>query len=164
MTGETPHSWTGRVLALDLGKRRIGLAISDPMGVTAQGLPTLERTRIRDDIAFLAAIIEDREVSLILLGYPLNMSGTEGRQAAYVREFAERLGKATGVPVRYWDERLTTVQANRVLKESGISIEKRARAVDRLSAVILLESYLDSLPSSDFLPDPEESDPTEESE
>jgi putative Holliday junction resolvase len=78
------------------------------------------------------------------MGNPLHMSGHEGRQSAYAREFAERLAKHTGVEIKFWDERLTTVEAQRVLRSSGISIEKRARAVDRLSAVILLESYLDS--------------------
>jgi putative Holliday junction resolvase len=134
----------GRILALDLGKKRIGLALSDPLGVTAQGLPTLQRTRIREDLAALEQIIREHDVRLILLGHPLNMSGTEGRQAAYTREFADRLAARTGVEVRLWDERLTSVEAERVLKESGISIQKRARAVDRLAAVILLESYLDS--------------------
>ena len=133
----------GRILALDLGKKRIGLAVSDPLGITAQGLPTLQRTNIREDLAALARLIGEHEVRLILMGHPLHMSGREGRQAEYTREFAERLAQRTGLEIRFWDERLTTVAAKRVLRESGISIEKRARAVDRLAAVILLESYLD---------------------
>ena len=134
-----------RILALDFGKRRIGLAVSDELGITAQGLDTLERTRIRDDIEHLAQLIAEKNVSLILMGNPLHMSGAESRQAQYVRDFATRLSERTGVKVEFWDERLTTVAAQRVLKESGISIQKRAQAVDRLAAVILLESYLDSL-------------------
>lgn len=134
-----------RVLAIDLGKRRIGLAISDELGITAQGLDTLQRARIREDIARLVELIHEKNVSLILMGNPLHMSGHEGRQTEYARDFAERLEKAAGVPVQFWDERLTTVEAQRVLKESGVSIEKRAQAVDRLAAVILLESYLDSI-------------------
>jgi putative Holliday junction resolvase len=137
----------GRVLALDLGKRRIGLALSDELGVTAQGLETLQRTNIREDLARLAKLASSKNVSLFLLGNPLHMSGREGRGAVHAREFGERLEAATGIPIQLWDERLTTVQAQRVLRESGISIEKRAKAVDRLSAVILLESYLDSRPS-----------------
>jgi putative Holliday junction resolvase len=132
------------VLALDVGARRIGLAISDALGITAQGLDTLERTNIREDLGRLEAIARDREVSLILVGHPLHMSGREGRQAQYVRDFADRLKERIGIPVQFWDERLTTVQAGRVLRESGISIRKRAKAVDRLAAVLLLESYLDS--------------------
>jgi putative holliday junction resolvase len=134
-----------RILALDLGKKRIGLAISDPLGITAQGLPNLERTRKRADLDALDRLVREREVGLILMGNPINMGGAEGRQSAWVREFAAALERRTGIPVKLWDERLTTVAANRVLRESGISIEKRAAAVDRLSAVILLGSYLDSL-------------------
>jgi putative Holliday junction resolvase len=134
----------GRVLALDLGKRRIGLALSDELGVTAQGLETLERTNIRTDLARLSELVLQREVTTILIGNPLHMSGHEGRQAVHAREFGARLQAATGLPVEFWDERLTTVEAQRVLRQSGISIEKRAKAVDRLAAVILLESYLDS--------------------
>ena len=134
----------GRVLALDLGKRRIGLALSDELGVTAQGLETLERTNIRSDLARLAEVASSNHVSLILVGNPLHMSGRESRQTEHARDFGARLHDATGLPVEFWDERLTTVEAQRVLRESGISIEKRAKAVDRLAAVILLESYLDS--------------------
>ncbi len=134
----------GRVLALDLGKRRIGLALSDPLGITAQGLQTLERSNIREDLAALARLISEHDVRLILMGNPLHMSGDESRQSQYTREFAERLQASTGLPIEFRDERLTTVEAERVLKQSCISIQKRAKAVDRLAAVILLESYLDS--------------------
>jgi putative Holliday junction resolvase len=136
---------SGRILALDLGKRRIGLAVSDELGITAQGMETLHRTNIREDLAALAKLAIDRNVSLILMGHPLHMSGDESRQAQYTRDFAKRLEAVTGLPTKFWDERLTSVEAERVLRQSGISIEKRARAVDRLAAVILLESYLDSL-------------------
>ena len=152
------YNWTGvdlqanreerRILALDLGKKRIGLALSDPLGITAQGLPTLERTNIRQDLDHLARLIEQQGVRLILMGHPLHMSGREGRQAEYTRDFAERLGERTGVEVRFWDERLTTVEAERVLRSSGISIAKRARAVDMLAAQILLQSYLSQEPAS----------------
>jgi putative holliday junction resolvase len=134
----------GRILALDLGKKRIGLALSDPLGITAQGLPTLQRVNIRTDLDALATLIADREVSQILMGQPLHMSGDEGRQVEYTREFAGRLAERTGLEVKFWDERWTTVAAQRVLKESGASTGKRSKAVDRLSAVILLSSYLDS--------------------
>ncbi|MEO7649126.1 MAG: Holliday junction resolvase RuvX [Bryobacteraceae bacterium] len=138
-----PHS---RILALDLGKRRIGLAVSDELGLTAQGLHTLERKNMRTDLAILERVMEEKSVQSILMGNPLHMrSGDESRQAGWVREFGEALESRTGRPVRYWDERLTTVEASRVLRDSGISIEKRARAVDQLSAVILLQSYLDYL-------------------
>jgi putative Holliday junction resolvase len=134
-----------RILALDLGKKRIGLAISDPLGITAQGLPNLVRVNKRTDFAALEQLIRERQVSLILMGNPINMRGDEGRQSGWVREFAQALETRTGLAVKLWDERLTSVEAGRVLRSSGISIEKRAAAVDRLSAVILLQSYLDSL-------------------
>ncbi len=140
MTTEKP-----RILALDLGRKRIGLAISDPLRITAQGLPNLERTNKRTDLAALDALVKQREVGMLLMGNPINMRGAEGRQSQWVREFAAALEAHTRVPVKLWDERLTSVEAGRVLRESGISIEKRAAAVDRLSAVILLQSYLDSL-------------------
>lgn len=137
-----PHP---RILALDVGKRRIGLAVSDPLGITAQGLPNLERSNKRSDLDTLDRLARDREVGLFLMGNPVNMGGAEGRQSAWVREFAGALERRTGLPVKLWDERLTTVEAGRVLRASGVSIQKRAAAVDRLSAVILLQSYLDSL-------------------
>jgi putative Holliday junction resolvase len=144
-TVESSNQLSGRILALDLGKKRIGLAISDELGITAQGIETLYRTNNREDLARLHEIIRDNKVTLLLMGHPLHMSGRESRQADYTREFAERLKAQTGVDIVYWDERLTSVEAGRVLRQSGISIEKRARAVDRLAAVLLLESYLDSL-------------------
>jgi len=134
-----------RILALDLGKKRVGLAISDPFGITAQGLPNLVRINKRADLAALAGLIAERQVGLVLMGNPIGMRGVEGRQSAWVREFGGALEKYAGVPVKLWDERLTSLEAGRVLRSSGISIEKRAAAVDRLSAVILLQSYLDAI-------------------
>jgi len=138
-----------RILALDVGKRRIGVAVSDELGLTAQGLDTIQRTNTREDYAVIARLASEKEVGMILIGNPVNMSGQEGRQAEWVRRFAEGLGSRCGLPTQLWDERLTSVEAGRVLRQSGISIEKRARAVDRLSAVILLQSYLDSLAMAD---------------
>ena len=134
-----------RILALDLGKKRIGLAISDPLGITAQGLPNLVRTNKRADLAALEDLAREHQVSMFLVGNPINMGGAEGRQSGWVREFAAAMEARTGLPVKFWDERLTSVEAGRVLRSSGVSIAKRAAAVDRLSAVILLQSYLDSL-------------------
>lgn len=138
-------SATARILALDLGKKRIGMAISDPLGITAQGLPNLNRVNKRSDLAELDRLAREREVGLILMGNPKNMGGSEGRQSRWAREFAGAIEERIGLPVKFWDERLTSVEAGRVLRSSGISIEKRAAAVDRLSAVILLQSYLDSI-------------------
>lgn len=143
----------GRILALDVGKKRIGLAISDALGITAQGLPTFARTRIREDLSRLIELMRDREVTLLLIGKPLHMSGQNSRQGEYTVEFGERLRQKSGLPVVYWDERLTTVEAERVLRAGGATLEQRKKAVDRLAAVLLLESYLDSIseaPGGDF--------------
>lgn len=118
------------------------MALSDPLGLSAQGLPTLERVNLRTDLDTIGRIAAQNGVSLVVIGYPLHMDGREGRQTALAREFGEKLTARTGLEVRYWDERLTSVEAERVLKASGISIAKRARAVDRLAAQILLENYL----------------------
>lgn len=141
------HS-TGRILALDLGKRRIGLAVSDELRLTAQGLETLERTGIRADLTRLSLLASERGVTLILIGNPLRLDGAEGAQSAWARQFAGKLRDRTGLPVELWDERLTTVEAERVLRQSGISREKRGAAVDRLAAVVLLQSYLDAIAAS----------------
>lgn len=135
-----------RILAFDLGKRRIGLALTDPLRITAQGMDTFERTNIREDIARLAALVQEKDVSLMLFGNPLHMSGHESRQTEYVRVFADRLSAATGVPYEMWDERLTSVEAERMLRQGGLN-ERRDRKgmVDKLSAIILLNSYLASL-------------------
>ncbi|MCS7025970.1 MAG: Holliday junction resolvase RuvX [Bryobacteraceae bacterium] len=133
-----------RVLGLDVGLRRVGVAISDPLGLTAQGLDTLERTNLRQDLARLSALAKQHGVELIIVGHPLHLSGKQGRQAELIQQFASKLAERSGLPVQLWDERLTTLVANQVLRESGLSRQKRARAVDRLSAVLILQSYLDS--------------------
>lgn len=132
----------GRILALDVGKKRIGLAISDELGITAQGIQTLQRTRIREDLANLKQITDNLEVKTLLIGKPLHMSGDESRQSEYTREFADRLYQHLGLPVVFWDERLTSAEAERILRMAGASLEQRKKAVDRMSAVLLLESYL----------------------
>ena len=130
------------MLALDVGKKRIGLAISDELGITAQGLETLQRSRIREDLERLGSIVKSSNVQALLVGRPLHMSGSESRQSEYTREFADRLGNYLGIPVVYWDERLTSAEAERMLRTAGASLEEKRRAVDRLAAVLLLESYL----------------------
>ncbi|MDP9053301.1 MAG: Holliday junction resolvase RuvX [Acidobacteriota bacterium] len=134
----------GRILALDLGKKRIGLALSDELGITAQGLETLEREGRRDDIEVLRRMVVEKNVRLILMGDPLHMSGAQSRQGDYTREFARELEYKTGLPIRFWDERWTSREAERTLRGSGIAHGDRKPAIDRLSAVILLQSYLDS--------------------
>ena len=133
----------GRVLALDVGKKRIGLAVSDELGITAQGIETLQRIRIRDDLENLKQIASGYNVQLLVVGRPLHMSGSESPQSEYTREFAGRLEQHLALPLIFWDERLTSAEAERALRETGASLQQRKRAVDRLAAVLLLESYLE---------------------
>jgi putative Holliday junction resolvase len=133
---------TGRILAIDYGARRMGLAVSDPLGITAQGIDTLERKNKRADFARLEQTIRDYEVKEIVLGYPLRMSGEAGTQSEKVAEFAETLRQRFHLPVHLWDERLTSAEANRLLREAEVSSRKRAQAVDRMAAVLILQSFL----------------------
>ena len=132
------------MLALDVGKKRIGLAVSDELGITAQGIETLERTRIREDLAKLKDIAERWNVERVLVGKPLHMSGSESAQSQYTKEFAGRVSSYLRLPVVFWDERLTSAEAERMLRQAGASLGRRKKAVDRLAAVLLLESYLES--------------------
>ncbi len=146
----------GRVLALDVGKKRIGLAVSDELGCTAQGIETLIRTRIREDLAALEQIAAQWNVHTLLVGKPLHMSGDESRQSEYTREFAARLSQRLALPVVYWDERLSSKEAERLMREGGASLAQSRQAVDRMSAVLILESYLGFLENerlSESLPD-----------
>jgi len=141
---DTPSTVSSRrVLALDVGTRRIGLAVSDPLGITAQGLETLQRTNKRTDFAHLRRVIDQYEVKEIVVGLPLRMSGAEGTQSGKMRAFAEDLDKKFGLPVHLWDERLTSAEANRFLRETELSIEKRGKAVDRMAAMLILQGWLE---------------------
>jgi putative holliday junction resolvase len=134
----------GRVLGLDVGLRRIGVAVSDPLGITAQGLETLQRRNKKHDLAWLERVIREYDVKEIVVGLPLRMSGAEGTQAEKIRVFAEMLAKEFGLPVHFWDERLTSSEANRLLRETELSIEKRGKAVDRMAAVLILQGWMES--------------------
>ena len=133
-----------RVLGLDVGSRRIGLAVSDPLGITAQGLDTLQRKNKRQDFELLAAVIRKYEVSEIVVGYPLRLSGDAGAQAEKMQQFAQELRDRFSLPVHLWDERLTSTQANRILREAELSIRKRGQAVDRMAAVLILQSWMEA--------------------
>ncbi len=134
-----------RILAIDFGTRRMGLAVSDALGITAQGLPTLERTRLNDDLEQLRSLVEEYSVERVLVGNPIGHSGAETAMSQRVAEFTEKLRRRLPCPVELRDERLTSVEANRTLREAGLSIRKRQRAADRVAAVLLLQSYLDQI-------------------
>jgi len=135
----------GRILALDFGTRRIGIALSDPLRLTASPLMTLTRQSQARDLAALRAMAEEHTVSRIVVGLPLAMNGTRTAMTDKAEQFAGSVGRATGLPVETWDERLTTAQATRVLLEGDVRRDRRREVIDQVAAVILLQSYLDAL-------------------
>jgi putative Holliday junction resolvase len=137
-----------RVMGLDVGEKTIGIAISDSMLLTAQGRPTLRRTNLNADIKKLRLLVEENEVHEIIVGQPLHMSGKESAQSNKVARFAEQLGKALKIPILHWDERLTSFAAEQHLEEMGLNWRKRREHVDKIAAMIILQSYLDSRPKS----------------
>ena len=136
-----------RILGLDYGSKTVGVAISDPLGLTAQGVETIWRkqeNKLRQTLAQIEKLVEDYQVERIVLGYPKNMNNTVGERALKSLEFKEMLERRTGLPVVMWDERLTTVEANRTLMESGVRRENRKQYLDELAAIFILQSYLDA--------------------
>ena len=133
-----------RSMGLDVGEVRIGIALSDQTGLIAQGHATLERSGWDRDLAYLAKVAEEHEVDRFVVGNPLNLDGSAGRQAERSRDFAERLKEATGLAVVLWDERFTSLSAEKILIEAGVRRKKRRGAIDRMAAAIMLQSYLDS--------------------
>ena len=133
-----------RILGLDVGSKTIGLAVSDPLGITAQGLETIRRKNKRTDFEQLAKVIQKYEIGELVVGYPLRMCGVEGIQAEKMQSFAEALRQRFHLPVHLWDERLTSAQANRVLRETDMSIKRRSQVVDRMAAILILQSWMDA--------------------
>ncbi len=131
-------------MGLDVGTRRIGIAVSDLLGITAQGLDTLQRRNKRYDFQHLARVIRDYGVNEIVVGLPKRLSGADSAQTDKVLAFVDDLKKKFPLPIHLWDERLTSVQANRLLKEAELSIEKRSAAVDRMAAILILQSFMDA--------------------
>ena len=136
----------GRVLALDVGSKRIGVAVSDELGITAQGLETIQRQNRRRDLEALSGLLNKYQVKEIVIGLPLRLSGAEGTQSTKMRAFAELLQSEFGVTIHLWDERWTSTEANRILREAELSIQKRAQAVDRMAAVLILQAWLEAHP------------------
>lgn len=140
-TDEQPRP--GRILAIDFGSRRVGLAVTDGLGLTAQGLPTLHRTNKKNDFNHLRRTIKQFEVAEIVLGLPLRMSGEHGIQSDKVEAFAEELRTRFKLPVHLFDERLTSVEANRVLDETDMGGRRRTEVVDQLAAVLILQAFME---------------------
>lgn len=136
-----------RIMGLDFGSKTVGVAVSDPLGITAQGIEIVRRTsenKLRRTLARIEELIAEYEVTEIVLGFPKNMNNTIGERAEKSLAFKEMLERRTGLPVMMWDERLTTVAANRTLIEGGVRRENRKDYVDMLAAVYILQGYLDS--------------------
>lgn len=137
-----------RIMGLDFGSKTVGVAISDPLGLTAQGIEIIRReqeNKLRRTLARIEALIQEYQVTEIVLGYPKNMNNTVGERAEKSLAFKEMLERRTGLPVVMWDERLTTVAAHRTLIEGGVRRENRKDYVDMIAAVYILQGYLDSL-------------------
>lgn len=134
-----------RILSLDVGDKTIGVAVSDPLGFTAQGLTTIRRKKIDYDIQELSKICTEYSVETIVCGLPKNMNGTIGIQGEKVLEFCEIIKQYIQIPLKMWDERLTTAAAHRAMLEADLSRAKRKKIVDKMAAVYILQGYLDSL-------------------
>ncbi|MFW6112724.1 MAG: Holliday junction resolvase RuvX [Thermodesulfobacteriota bacterium] len=134
----------GRVLALDVGHKRIGLAVSDPLGLIAQGLKVLERQAWDRDLARLMEIARPYRIQEVLVGLPRHMNGRLGEQAEEILALARALGEALGAQVVTWDERLSTVEAERLLIQADLSRRRRRQVVDQVAATLILQAYLDS--------------------
>jgi putative Holliday junction resolvase len=137
-------------MGLDVGVKRIGIAISDPLGWTAQGHSVLHRTKMNKDLEILKKICSEYEVEEIVLGYPLNMNGTVGPKAEEIKEFGLTLEDFIQIPISYWDERLSTVSAQRHLIAADVSRQKRKDVIDKLAAVNILQAYLDRISNKKF--------------
>jgi putative holliday junction resolvase len=133
-----------RIMALDVGDKTIGIAISDSLLLTAQGRPTLRRSSLDSDVEHLRKLVEENEVHEVVVGNPLHMDGRESKQGGKVARFAGRLRKVLDVPVVHWDERLTSFAAEQHLEEMGLNWRQRREHVDKIAAMIILQSYLDA--------------------
>jgi putative Holliday junction resolvase len=132
-----------RILGIDFGERRIGLAVSDALGITAQGLPTLDTKKTKDIFTYIENIIRDKNVTKVVVGMPKNMNGSIGPKGIKVKEFIQELMKKTKMEVIPWDERLSSVQSLKAMREMGTK-QKHKEVVDRISATLILQNYLDS--------------------
>jgi putative holliday junction resolvase len=133
-------------MALDVGDKTIGVAISDALLLTAQSRPTIQRKDVKSDINILRRLVEENEVHEIVVGQPLHMDGKESQQSRKVARFADEVGKTLDIPVVFWDERLTSFAAEQHLEEMGLNWRKRREHVDKIAAMIILQNYLDSRP------------------
>jgi putative Holliday junction resolvase len=131
-----------RIMALDIGSHTIGVAVSDELGITAQGLKTIRRKSRKEDLEEIMRIIDQFKIGKIVVGLPKSMNGTLGKQAEMVLQWAKSIGEEVHLPIVTWDERYSTAEASRVLLEADLSRRKRKKAIDKLAAVIILQGYM----------------------
>lgn len=136
---------TGRILAIDYGEKRLGIAVSDPLGIIPQGLPTIEYKSLKEVKQKLKEIIEQYEISQIVVGHPLNLRGEVAAAATQVQTFVQKIKMEVNLPIILWDERFTSVEAERILRQLNISPSRNKSKIDQISAMIVLQNYLDSL-------------------
>ena len=134
-----------RIMSLDVGSHTIGIACSDALLMTAQGIETIRRTSLEKDFNRLQELIAEYEVHELVVGMPKNMNGTKGERAEKTEEFVEKMKEVIDLPVSYWDERLSTVMAERQLIAADVSRKKRKSVIDKMAAVVILQGYLDRL-------------------
>lgn len=137
-----------RIMGLDYGSKTVGVAVCDPLGITAQGIETVtraEENKLRKTLARIESLIAEYQIETIVLGYPKNMDDSIGERAVKTEEFRDMLVRRTGLPVVLWDERLTTIEANEILIESGVRREDRKKVIDKIAATLILQSYLNSI-------------------
>ena len=134
-----------RIMALDVGSRTIGIACSDALLMTAQGIETIRRTSLENDFNRLRELISEDEVHELVVGMPKNMNGTKGERAEKTEDFVEKMKAVIDLPVTFWDERLSTVMAERQLIAADVSRKKRKGVIDKMAAVVILQGYLDRL-------------------
>ena len=136
---------TGRILAIDYGARRVGIAVSDPLRLTAQSLPTIQAKGVQKVLSELEAIIADKKIAEIVVGMPLNLKGEKSSAAQKVEKFVQHLTDRFSLPVHSWDERWTSIAAQRTIREFGKSPSRHKEKVDQISAMLILQSFLDHL-------------------
>lgn len=132
-----------RVLGLDVGEKTVGVAVSDPLGLTAQGVEVIRRSTIQQDLQRLTELVNKYQVEQIIVGMPRRTDGSYGPEAEKVREFAQQLAETISVPIEFWDERFSTAAAERILLEGDVSRAKRRKVVDKVAASVILQGYLD---------------------
>jgi putative Holliday junction resolvase len=138
-----------RTMGLDVGSKTVGVAVSDELGFSAHPITTVRRTNLKQDLRELARLIDEKQVGRIVVGLPLNMNGTEGSRATESRKLGDALSEQTKLSVIYWDERLTTVAAEKSLLEADVSRKKRKEVIDQVAACLILQGWLDSQPQTD---------------